>query len=319
MAELFPPIEPFRSWRLRVSPIHELHVEECGNPQGVPAVLLHGGPGAGISPLHRRFFDPGHWRVVLFDQRGCGQSTPLGELRENDTDSLVADMEKIREHLGFEKWLVFGGSWGSTLALAYAEKHPERVTGLILRGIFLGRRHEVLWTMGGGAERILPDGWRKFTSILSEDEKKDVLGSYRARLQSPVPAIAEEAAVRWNRWEDLGSYLVPVPEPQSYSPEELAAEVALARIECHYFSGGALFSADDQLLREAGKLVTIPGVIVQARYDMVCPMTSAWELHEAWPEARLRILCPAGHSASEPLVASALVEETERFKTELRG
>lgn len=316
MAELFPPIEPFRSFRLKVSPVHELHVEESGNPQGVPAVLLHGGPGAGIAPLHRRFFDPGHWRVVLFDQRGSGKSTPLGELFENETGYLIEDMERIREHLGIEKWLVFGGSWGSTLAIAYAEKHPERVTGLILRGIFLGRRSEVLWTMGGGAERILPDGFRKFISILSEEERKDVLGSYRRRLLSTDRATVVEAALHWNRWEDLGSYLLPPPDPDSYTDEELEAEVALARIECHYFSNSAFLATDDQLLRDVGRLRKIPGVIIQARYDLVCPMTSAWELHEAWPEARFRMVSPAGHSAGEPIVASALVEETERFRTE---
>ncbi len=313
MHELFPSIEPYRTFRFRVSEIHELYVEECGNPAGRPAVLLHGGPGAGVSPLHRRFFDPAHWRVILFDQRGSGKSTPLGELRENDTPSLVSDIEAIRENLGIDKWFVFGGSWGSTLALAYAEAHPDHVTGIVLRGIFLGRTKEVLWTMGGGVERIYPDGWHEFTSILSEEEKQDVLESYVKRLNAEDSAVASEAALAWNRWEEQTSYLVPDP-PSPNPPEDVQNEIALAKIEAHYFVNRAFFSPEDQLLRDVGRLSGIPGVIIQARYDMVCPMTSAWDLHQAWPEARFRIIDAAGHSATEPAVASALVEEVENMK-----
>jgi proline iminopeptidase len=291
--ELFPPLAPFDTFRLRVSDLHEIYVEQAGNPAGRPVVFFHGGPGAGISPLHRRFFDPSFWRVILFDQRGSGRSTPLGELGENTTADLIADTELVRERLGIEKWLVFGGSWGSTLGLAYAEAHPERCTGLILRGIFLSRRAEVLWTFGGGAQRVFPDGWAEFLSILDETEKADVLAAFHRRLSSPAEAVRRQAALAWNRWEELASHLVAqlgtVPEA------DVPNEVALARIEAHYFVNGAFFSPDDQLLRDVGKIRHLPGIIVQGRYDMVCPA-----------------VC---HSADEPGIVSALVEATEEWKT----
>lgn len=313
MSDLFPPLEPFDSFRLPVSALHEIHVEQAGNPDGTPVVFFHGGPGAGISPLHRRFFDPEAWRVVLFDQRGSGRSTPLGELRENTTWDLVADAELIRERLGIEKWLVFGGSWGSTLGLAYAETHPERCTGLILRGIFLSRRSEVLWTFGGGAQRIFPDGWAEFLGLLDEDERADVMAAYHRRLTSDDPAVRRGAALAWNRWEELASHLVADLAP--VAEEDVAAEVALARIEAHYFVNGAFLTHDDQLLRDVAKVRHLPAVIVQGRYDMVCPAVSAWDLHRAWPGSRLVLVPAAGHSADEPGIVSALVDATEEWKT----
>ena len=312
MSDLFPPLEPFDTFRLRVSDLHEIHVEQAGNPAGRPVVFFHGGPGAGLSPLHRRFFDPSFWRIVLFDQRGSGKSTPLGELRENTTWDLVADAERIRERLGIDRWLVFGGSWGSTLGLAYAETHPERCTGLILRGIFLSRRAEVLWTFGGGAQRILPDGWADFLAVLDDAERSDVLASYHRRLNSEDPAVRREAALAWNRWEELGSHLVPAPGP--VAEEDVPAEVALARIEAHYFVNGAFLADDEQLLRDVSKVRHLPAVIVQGRYDMVCPAVSAWDLHRAWPGSRLTIVPASGHSADEPGIVSALVDATEEWK-----
>ena len=313
MSELFPPLEPFDSFRLRVSELHEIHVEQAGDPAGKPVIFFHGGPGAGISPLHRRFFDPKAWRVVLFDQRGCGRSTPLGELRENTTWDLVADAERIRERLGIERWLVFGGSWGSTLGLAYAEAHPERCTGLILRGIFLSRSSEVTWTFGGGAQRVFPDGWAEFLSLLGEDERADVMAAYHRRLTSDDLAVRREAALAWNRWEELASHLVADLAP--VAEEDVPAEVALARIEAHYFVNGAFLSSDDQLLRDVEKIRHLPAVIVQGRYDMVCPAVSAWDLHRAWPGSRLVLVPAAGHSADEPGIVSALVDATEEWKT----
>ncbi len=312
MSELFPEIEPYRTFRLRVSDLHELHVEEVGNPEGKPVVFLHGGPGAGISPSHRRLFDPSFWRVVLFDQRGSGKSTPLGELAENTTWDLVADTERIRHELGIERWLVFGGSWGSTLALAYAEKHPDRVQGLILRGIFLSREAEIRWTMGGGVQRIYPDGWRDFLSLLDEDERRDPLAAYHRRLTSADPAVRLAASRSWNLWEDRASYLVPKLEPPSDADAE--KDVALSRIEAHYFVNESFFSPGDQLLRDARRLAKIPGVIVQGRYDMVCPATSAFELHEAWPASRLVVVPDAGHSFTEPGTQTALLAALEEFK-----
>jgi proline iminopeptidase len=312
VSELFPPLEPFDTFRLRVSDLHDIHVEQAGNPAGPPVVFFHGGPGAGISPLHRRFFDPSFWRVILFDQRGSGRSTPLGELRENTTADLVADTERVRERLGIGKWLVFGGSWGSTLGLAYAEAHPERCTGLILRGIFLSRKAEVLWTFGGGAQRVFPDGWSEFLSILDEPERSDVLSAYHRRLNSADAAVARQAALAWNRWEELGSHLVA--ELPEIPEEDVPAEIALARIEAHYFVNNAFLSSEDQLLRDVAKIRHLPGVIVQGRYDMVCPAVSAWDLHAAWPGSRLTIVPASGHSADEPGIVSALVDATEEFK-----
>ncbi len=312
MSELFPPLEPYDSFRLPVSGLHEIHVEQAGNPAGKPVIFFHGGPGAGISPLHRRFFDPKAWRIVLFDQRGSGRSTPLGELRENTTWDLVADAERIRERLGIDRWLVFGGSWGSTLGLAYAQAHPERCTGLILRGIFLSRKAEVMWTFGGGAQRVFPDGWDEFLGLLDEAERGDVMTAYHRRLTSDDPTVRRAAALAWNRWEELASHLVADLPP--VAEEDVAAEVALARIEAHYFVNDAFLSSDDQLLRDVEKIRHLPAVIVQGRYDMVCPAVSAWDLHRAWPGSRLVLVPAAGHSADEPGIVSALVDATEEWK-----
>jgi len=312
MTPLFPEVEPTRTFRLRVSEIHELHVEEAGNPSGPPVIFFHGGPGAGISPLHRRFFDPAFWRVVLFDQRGSGKSTPLGELRENTTWDLVEDAERIRTHLGIEKWLVFGGSWGSTLGLAYAERHPERVTGLILRGIFLARRSELEWSFTDGVRRIWPDAWDAFVAPLTRRERGSVMRAYHRRLTSDDPEEVKAAALSWNTFEETASHLVPDPAPAA--EKDVPHEIAVARIEAHYFVNGTFLESDDQLLRDAGRLRALPGVIVQGRYDLVCPMQSAWDLAAAWPEARLVVVPGAGHAADEPGIASALVEATESFK-----
>ncbi len=308
---LFPEIVADRSLRLKVSELHELHVEEVGPLDGIPVVFLHGGPGAGCSPMHRRFFDPAAFRVVLFDQRGCGRSTPNGELSENTTWDLVADIEKLREHLGIESWIVFGGSWGSTLALAYAQAHPDRVRGLILRGIFLSRPEEITWTFGKGLERIAPDRYADFLSPLTAEERRDPLSAYHARLSSDDPAVVREAALAWNRWEELGSYLVPEVGP--VAEDDVPAEIVLARIECHYFRNAGFFE-DDQLLRNVPKIAHLPCDIVQGRYDMVCPTSAAWDLHQAWPGSRLTIVPDAGHAASEPGITEALVAATEAWK-----
>jgi proline iminopeptidase len=295
-----------------VSDLHTLHVEESGNPDGPPVVFFHGGPGAGISPIHRRFFDPKFWRVVLFDQRGSGKSSPLGELKDNTTWDLVADAERVRMHLGISKWLVFGGSWGSTLGLAYAETHPERATGLVLRGIFLGRKFEIDWTFVDGLRRLEPEGWEAFISLLSPRERGSVVRAYHRKLTSDDPAARREAALAWNKFETHASKLVPDDEP--IAEEDVPKEIALARIEAHYFLNNCFLKSDDQLLRDAERLRRIPGVIVQGKYDLVCPIQSAWDLHLAWPEAKYVVVPDAGHAADETGISSALVEATEEFK-----
>jgi proline iminopeptidase len=312
MPPLFPEIEPYRTLRMPVSDLHTLYVEESGNPDGPPVIFFHGGPGAGISPIHRRFFDPKFWRVVLFDQRGSGQSSPLGELKDNTTWDLVADTERIRMHLGISRWLVFGGSWGSTLGLAYAETHPERATGLILRGIFLGRKLELDWTYVDGLRRLEPEGWEAFISLLSPRERGSVLRAYHRKLTSDDPAVRREAALAWNKFENHASKLVP--EDEHVAEEDVPKEIALARIEAHYFLNGCFLKSDNQLLRDAERLRRIPGVIVQGKYDLVCPIQSAWDLHLAWPEAKYVVVPDAGHAADETGIASALVEATEEFK-----
>jgi len=316
MRPLFPELEPYKTFRLRVSDLHELHVEEAGNPAGPPVIFLHGGPGAGVSPIHRRFFDPAFWRVILFDQRGCGKSTPLGELRENTTWDLVADVEKIREQLGIARWLVFGGSWGSTLALAYAEVHPMRVRAMILRGIFLARKSELEWSFVDGARRIFPEGWEEFVSTLSPREKGGVVFAYHRRLTSEDPEVRRKAALAWNLWEERASRLVPRLEPPA--DQDLGREIALARIEAHYFANDSFLSPSDQLLRGVDRIRDVPGIIVQGRYDMVCPAQSAWELHKGWPASRLVLVPAAGHAADEPGITDALVTATEELKPAMK-
>lgn len=308
---VYPEIQPYRTGRLQVSPRHNLYYEEVGRPDGKPAVFLHGGPGGGVDPFTRRFFDPARYRVALFDQRGCGQSTPKASLEENTTQDLVADIERLREHLGIDRWQVFGGSWGSTLALAYAEAHPERVTELVLRGIFLLRASEIRWFYQEGASAIYPDVWETFLAPIPEAERGDLVSAYHRRLISPDAAVRLQAARAWSVWEGSTSGLLPDAERIQKSGEDEFAE-AFARIECHYFVNGG-FLREGQLLQEVGKIRHIPGVIVQGRYDVVCPATSAWDLHRAWPEAEIVIVPDAGHSAREPGIAAALRQATDRF------
>ena len=308
----FPPIEPYRSHRLRVSPLHELHVEEAGNPDGTPVVFLHGGPGGGCQPFHRQFFDPERYRIVLFDQRGCGRSTPYAELRENSTWDLVADIERIRQFLHIDRWVVFGGSWGSTLALAYAIRHRTRVRALILRGIFLLRPEEIRWFYQEGCSWLFPDAWEGFLEPIPEAERGDLLHAYHRRLTSEDADERQRTAVAWSRWEGATSHLLPSQEMIGSFTDVAFAE-AFARIECHYFVNGGFFDTPNWLLEQAGALAGIPGVIVQGRYDVVCPMRSAWELARAWPDAELQIVPNAGHSAAEPGTLMRLVEAGKRF------
>ncbi|MDX9739679.1 MAG: prolyl aminopeptidase [Gammaproteobacteria bacterium] len=305
MMGLFPAIKPFVIHTLAVDAPHVLHVEECGNPDGLPVVFIHGGPGGGCEAYHRRFFDPDIYRAVLFDQRGCGRSVPHAEVAANDTLALVADMERIREHLGIERWLLFGGSWGSTLALAYAEAHPERVLGMVLRGIFLCRPHEIRWFYQEGASRLFPDYWVEFLRPIPETERGDLLQAYHRRLFGDDEVARMAAAKAWSRWEARTSTLLPRKEIVDHFSNPYTA-LALARIECHYFANDS-FLEPNQLLRDAHRIASIPGFIVHGRYDVVCPVENAWELHEAWPGSQLRIVPDAGHSAAEPGITDALL------------
>ena len=312
VSDLFPAIEPYNSGFLEVSKLHTIYYEEAGNKAGVPALFLHGGPGGGLTPDYRRFFDPAHYRVVLLDQRGAGKSTPHAELRENGTWELVADIERLRETLGIKKWLVFGGSWGSTLSLAYAVTHPERVLGLVLRGIFLCRKQEIDWFYQRGTSALFPDAWAGYLAPIPVAERGDLLNAYHRRLTGPDPAVRLAAARAWSRWEGATSKLLPDPEFTNHHEEEAFA-LAFARIECHYFVNRGWFDPEDQLLRDAVRLRPIPGVIVQGRYDVVCPMETAWALHLEWPEADFVISPDAGHNAFEPANCRALVAATDRF------
>jgi len=311
---LYPALRPYRKGMLRVSQLHELYYEESGNPEGRPVVFLHGGPGGGTNPQMRRFFDPGRYRIVLYDQRGCGKSTPHASLEQNTTWDLVEDTEKLRLHLGIERWQVFGGSWGSTLALAYAQRHPERVSELVLRGIFLLRRSELEWFYQNseGAASLFPDLWEQFIAPIPEEERYDMMRAYYRRLTSTDAAERTAAARAWSVWEGATSHLRTDPRYVSkFGDAEYAA--AFARIECHYFVNAGFLDSDDQLLRDVPKIRDIPAVIVQGRYDVVCPMRSAWHLHRAWPEAELVVVPDAGHSAFEPGIARALRKATDRF------
>jgi proline iminopeptidase len=309
----YPAIEPHRTGRLRVSALHEIYWEESGNPQGKPAVFLHGGPGFGTEPNHRRFFDPARYRIVLFDQRGCGKSTPHASLEENTTWDLVADIEKLRAELGIERWLVFGGSWGSTLALAYAETHPERVTELVLRGIFLIRKREIDWFYQRGASAIYPDAWEKYVEPIPEAERGDLLRAFHRRLTSADERERMQAAKAWSIWEGSTSCLVPNEALIAKTAGDSFA-LAFARIECHYFVHDAWVTGDRDLLRNVGRVRHIPATIVQGRYDVVCPMETAWALHRAWPEADFRVVQEAGHSATEPGILHELVQATDRYR-----
>lgn len=312
LKSLYNPIEPFDTGRLKVSPVHELYYEQCGNPEGKPVVFLHGGPGGGVSPDYRRYFNPETYRIVLFDQRGSGKSTPHASLEENTTWHLVADIERLREHLKIKTWQVFGGSWGSTLALAYAETHPDRVAQLVLRGIFLCRPKEIKWFYQEGASAIVPDVWEEYLKVIPESERADMVSAYHRRLTSDDDAVRLEAARAWSIWEGSTSKLFFDPSTiEKFADPEFA--LAFARIECHYFMNNAFFDSDNYLIEHVGSIRAIPGVIVQGRYDIVCPATSAWDLHRAWPEARLHIIPDAGHSISEPGIIDALVSATDSF------
>lgn len=314
--QLFPPIEPYDSGRLSVDALHSLYWEISGNPEGTPVVFLHGGPGAGAIPAHRRFFDPAHYRIVVFDQRGAGRSTPAGEIRDNTTQHLIADMERLRAMLGIDAWLLFGGSWGSTLALAYAETHPERALGLILRGIFLGSEAEIRWFLYG-IRNVFPEAWDGLTEILDEEEKSDILAAYCRRLSSRDPAVVLPAARAWSRYEGACSTLLPSPETVAAFGEDSMA-VGLARIEAHYFVNN-VFLEPGALLTGVDRIRHLPGIVVQGRYDMVCPIVTADTLRRAWPEADYVVVPDSGHSAMDPGIRAALVRATERFKTTLRG
>lgn len=309
---LFPPIEPYDTGFLKVSGLHEIYYEASGNPDGKPAIVCHGGPGGGSTPSMRRYFDPAVYRILVFDQRGCGRSTPRAELRENTTWRLVEDMEKLRRHLGVESWHVFGGSWGSTLALTYAQTHPDRVKALILRGIFTLRRAELLWFYQEGASWIYPDAWENFVKIIPENERGDLIAAYYRRLTGDDLDLRLAAAKAWSVWEGGAVSLYPSEERiASFSGEAFA--LAFARIECHYFVNGGFFERDGQLIADIGLARHIPAVIVQGRYDVVTPLKTAFELHQAWPEAEFVIVQDAGHAATEPGIIDGLVRATNKF------
>ncbi len=309
----YPPIEPNKTGFLSVSPEHTLYWEESGNQIGKPVIFLHGGPGSGTEPGHRCFFDPKKYRIILFDQRGCGKSTPHSSLHENSTWHLVADIEKLREHLGIQKWLVFGGSWGSTLSLAYAETHPDRVLGIILRGIFLGRKKELHWFYQFGAHHIFPDSFEQYESLIPPEERGDMIAAYSKRLCSADAAVRMKAAKAWSGWEGSALRLLFDPALFSNFTEDMKAD-AIARIECHYFLNRCFFKTDNWLIEQIDAIRHLPAVIIHGRYDMICPFESAWDLHKAWPEAELHIIKDAGHAAGELGIADALVRATDKFK-----
>jgi proline iminopeptidase len=310
--DLYPEIQPTQTGMLAVDDLHQIYWEQMGRPDGVPVCFLHGGPGAGANATHRRFFDPAHYRIVIFDQRGCGRSRPLGETRDNTTPLLVADLEKLRQMLGIERWIVFGGSWGSTLALAYAETHPERCLALALRGIFLCRSSEIAWFLYG-IRAIFPEMWRTFAEFIPESERGDLLVAYHRRLMTPDPAVHMPAARAWATYEASCSTLLPSPETVAAFGADVMA-LGLSRLEAHYFFNG-IFLPENSLLQNVGRIRHIPAVIVQGRYDVVCPAVSADDLHRAWPEAEYAVIADAGHSALEPGIRKRLVLTMERLKT----
>jgi proline iminopeptidase len=315
MDELYPEIAPYDTEQFDVGDGHHLHVEQVGNPEGLPALFLHGGPGAGCEPYHRRFFDPQRYRVVLFDQRGAGRSTPHAGLEHNTTWDLVADIERLREHLGITRWLVFGGSWGSTLGLAYAQTHPERVSALVLRGIFLCRPDEIAWFYQRGASRLFPDYWEDFVAPVAQDERDDLLPAFHRLLTGADEVQRLAAAKAWSVWEGRTATLLPNRNVAGHFAQPHVA-LSMARIECHYFMNDA-FLRPNQLLEDAHRLEGIPGVIVHGRYDVICPLENAWALHQAWRNSELSIVPDAGHSAAEAGTRRRLVEATDRFADQL--
>ncbi len=312
MSHLYPEIEPYHTDMLSVSDIHTLYFEEAGNPEGRPVVFLHGGPGGGCQASYRRYFDPKKWRIILFDQRGCGRSTPFAELKENTTWDLVEDIEKLRNHLGIDKWAVFGGSWGSTLSLAYAITHPEKVDSLFLRGIFMLREKEINWFYQDGASYIYPDAWEHYLAPIPEKERGNLVEAFYKRLTDEDPKVRSEAARAWSVWEGSTSKLIQDENMMDHFGDDHFAE-AFARIECHYFTNKGFFECDDFLLKNVSKIRNIPAIIVQGRYDVVCPATSAWDLHKAWPEAEFHLVADAGHSLSEEGITKILVDATDRY------
>ena len=312
MNQMYPEIEPYSTGFLKVSDMHTLYFEEVGNPKGKPVVFLHGGPGGGLIANYRRYFNPEKWRIILFDQRGCGQSTPMAELNQNTTWDLVSDIEKIRNHLSIAKWAVFGGSWGSTLALAYAITHPATCTELFLRGIFLLRKKEIDWFYQEGCSKIYPDAWEEYVRPIPIEERKDFVSSYYRRLTSEHHAIRKEAAKAWSIWEGSTSKLIAEKEVVARFGEDEFAD-AFARIECHYFINKGFFSEDNYLLNNIDKIRQIPTVIVQGRYDVVCPAESAWELHRAFPESEIHLIADAGHSLSEKGITDKIIEYTDKW------
>lgn len=312
---LYGEIDPYDIGHLQVSDVHHLYYEQCGNPNGKPVVFLHGGPGAGLVPDYRRFFDADAYRIILFEQRGSGRSLPHASLNDNTTWHLVEDIEQVRKHFGVEQWLVFGGSWGSTLSLAYAETHPERVRGLVLRGIFLGRPREVRWfyEAGHGASAIFPETWEQYLQLTPEAERGDMISAYYRRLTSDDLSERLAAAEAWSLWEASALKLIPDQKMiDEFTEPELA--IALARIECHYFINNCFFETDNYLIENIDRIRHIPAVIVHGRYDIICPFTNAWDLHRAWPEASLEIIPNAGHSAMELGIIDALVRATDSFR-----
>ena len=310
---LYPAIEPYESGYLRVSPVHEIYWEQSGNPNGKPALFVHGGPGAGAGTQSRRFFDPQAYRIIVFDQRGCGRSRPVASLEDNTTWHLVSDMEALRTHLQIDKWLVFGGSWGSTLALAYAQTHPERVSEMVLRGIFLLRHWELQWFYQQGASALYPDRYAQYVAAIPEDERHDLIRAFYTRLTSSNYNEQLATAKAWAIWEAATSFLI-ANEANINNWGEPDFAIAVSRIECHYFINKGFFDSDDHLLKNLDRIRHIPGVIVQGRYDVVCPMQSAWELHQRWPEAQFHVTPDAGHSAYEPGNTDALIGATDGFR-----
>jgi len=311
VSPLFPPLQAHRSGMLAVDDLHTLYWEECGNPDGVPVLFLHGGPGGGISPVHRQFFDPSYYRIVLFDQRGSGKSTPLGEVRDNTTQLLIADIEALRYMLGISQWLVFGGSWGATLALAYGQAHPQCCTGFILRGIFLCTRAEIDWFLYG-MRTIFPEAHDEFVAAIPEEERTDLLQAYERRLFGDDIELATQAARNWSRYEGSCLFLHPQAETIDACGEDAVA-LGIGRLEAHYFLHQG-FMAEDQLIREIDRIRHLPAVILQGRYDAVCPPVSAYRLHQAWPQAKMHVIADAGHAATEPGTAAALIAATEQFR-----
>ncbi|KRW58962.1 prolyl aminopeptidase [Pseudomonas sp. TTU2014-080ASC] len=315
MQTLYPDIKPYARHELAVEAPHVLYVDESGTSTGLPVVFIHGGPGAGCDASSRRYFDPALYRIITFDQRGCGRSTPHASLENNTTQALVEDMERIREHLGIDKWVLFGGSWGSTLALAYAQAHPQRVLGLILRGIFLARPEDVRWLYQEGASRLFPDYWEDYLSPIPADERDDLVSAFYKRLTGPDQIAQMHAAKAWSTWEGRTATLRPNPLiVDRFS--EAARALSIARIECHYFTNNS-FLEPNQLLRDIGKIAHLPGVIVHGRYDVICPLDNAWALHKAWPNSELQIIRDAGHSAAESGITDALVRAADEMARRL--